>query len=222
MSTSYKHLFICVVSVASVLTVATIGDLAGSATPWFVMLAGYGAVAGWSAYVLRSLGLSSMFRPRGGDLTLGIVTGLVLAGTAFFALRWIAPLDSPRSAWLFSVYLQFGNIQGEILRALGLLGVAVCEELVWRGLVQTHCIETWGARRGLPAAAGLYAVAHIPTLFTLQTAIGGLNPLLIVGALAFGLVWSVLVLFTGRLAPAIVCHVVTSYFVSAPAPEWLW
>ncbi len=223
MITFYKHISTCVAVVAAVLAVATLPALGGSTTPWYVLVAGYGVLAVWCAIVLKRRGeLATLVRPKSGDLTLGIVSGLVLAGSAFFVLRFVAPLDDARSGWLFNLYAQFGDVQGEVPRAAALLMVVAFEEVVWRGLVQTQCVDTLGARRGLLAAAALYALAHAPTAFTLQHAAAGPNPLLLVGALGCGLVWGVIVLLTGRLTPALVCHAVVSYFVSAPAPAWLW
>lgn len=223
MITFYTHISTCVAVVAATLAVATSAALGGTTTPWYVLVSGYGLLALWSGLVLKREGrLGALLRPRGGDLTLGIVSGLVLAGSAFFVLRLVAPLDSTRSGWLFNLYAQFGDVQGELPRTAALLMVVAFEELVWRGMVQTRCIDVWGARRGLIIASALYALAHAPTVFTLQHAPVGPNPLLVLGALGCGLVWGVVVLLTGRLAPALVCHAVVSYFVSAPAPAWLW
>lgn len=223
MITYYRHITTCLAAVAALIAVATLPNLAGSPTPWYVLLGGYGLLAAWSVVVLQREGLlGSLTKPKSGDVTLGIVSGLVLTGAAFFVLRALAPTTSVRSAWLFSLYAQFGDVQGEGVRTAALLFVVVLEELVWRGLVQTQCVQAWGPRKGTPLAALLYALAHLPALFTMQVPGVGLNPLLALGALGCGLVWGVLVLLTGRLAPAIVCHAVVSYFLAAPAPTWLW
>lgn len=223
MIVSYKYISASVAAVAAVLAVATLPRFEGTAWAWAVLLGGYSALGIWAAVALKRNGhLRALARPRSGDLTLGIVSGLVLAGAALFVLRFLAPMTHARGAWLFHVYAQFGDVQGEPTRALGLLLVVALEELVWRGLVQTHCVEQWGPRRGVLVGAVAYAAAHAPTLFTLQDPLAGPNPLLVAGALACGLVWGAIVLVTGRLAPAIVCHAVLSYFVCAPAPTWLW
>jgi membrane protease YdiL (CAAX protease family) len=223
MITYYRHITTCLAAVAALIAVATLPNLAGGPTPWYVLLGGYAVLTAWSVAVLRREEvLLDLAKPKSGDVTLGIVSGLVVTGTAFFALRLLAPNASPRSAWLFSLYSQFGDVQGDGLRTAGLLIVVVFEELVWRGLVQTQCVQAWGPRKGVPAAAMLFALAHLPALFTMQTPGVGPNPLLPLGALGCGLVWGILVLLTGRLAPAIVCHAVFSYFLAAPAPSWLW
>lgn len=219
----YRNLTAAVACVAALIAVATLPSLGGSTSPWYLLFGGYAALSVWAVFCLRKDGvLSDLARPKSGDVTLGIVSGLVLAGSAFFVLRFLAPLTDSRGAWLFALYAQFGDVQGDGLRTAALLVVVVFEELVWRGFVQTQCIEAFGPRRGVPVAAVLYALAHVPSLFTLQTPPLAPNPLLVVGALGCGLVWGVIVLLTGRLAPAIVCHAVVSYFLSAPAPSWLW
>lgn len=223
MMVSYKYISTCLAAVAAVLAVATLPRFEGTWWPWAVLLGGYAALGIWAAVALERDGLMRGFaRPRSGDLTLGIVSGLVVAGAALFVLRYVAPMTHPRGAWLFHLYAQFGDVQGELARAVALLLVVALEELVWRGLVQTHCVEQWGPKRGLLVSAFTYAAAHAPTLFTLQDNQAGPNPLLVMGALACGLVWGLMVLLTSRLAPAIVCHAVVSYFVCAPAPTWLW
>ncbi len=223
MITGYRNLTACLAAVAALVAVATLPNLAGTPTPWYVLLGGSGALGVWAlVWLRREELLPQLAKPKSGDVTLGIISGLVLTGSAFFVLRTLALPTSPRSAWLFGLYSQFGDVQGEILLTAGLLAVVILEELVWRGVVQTHCVEMWGPRRGLVVGVALYGLAHLPALFTMQAPGAGLNPLLPVGAMACGLVWGVLVLLTGRLAPAVVCHAVASYFLAAPAPTWLW
>lgn len=223
MITYYRHITTCLAAVAAILAVATLPQLAGGPTPWYVLLGGYGALTAWAVVVLRKEGvLGGLSKPKSGDVTLGIVSGLVLTGVAFFVARGMAPANDVRSAWLFTLYAQFGDVQGEGLRTAALLLVVTFEELVWRGLVQTQCVQAWGVRIGAPMAALFYGLAHLPALFTMQVPGVGINPLLPVGALGCGLVWGLLVLLTGRLAPAVVCHAVVSYFLAAPAPSWLW
>lgn len=223
MITYYRHITTCLAAVAALVAVATLPDWGGTAIPWYVSLGGYAALTVWALLVLRREGsLAELLTPKSGDVTLGIVSGLVLTGAAFFVLRMIAPPTSVRNAWVFGLYAQFGDVQGEGLRTAALLLIVIFEEIVFRGLVQTQCVHGWGPRKGVVLATLVYALAHLPALFTMQVPGVGPNPLLPLGALACGAIWAVLVLLTGRLAPAIVCHAVVSYFLSAPAPSWLW
>jgi hypothetical protein len=68
-------------------------------------------------------------------------------------------------------------------------------------------------RRAALISSLLYAAAHLPTLFLLRPPGGSLNPLVMLAALGCGLVWSFLVLRTGRLTPAILAHALFSWSV---------
>ena len=73
------------------------------------------------------------------------------------------------------------------------------------------------------AAAGLYALVHLPTLWALsdttlevgtKPGASGLNPIVVIGALGAGLVWGAMVrIFGGRLWPSIVCHALFDWAV---------
>jgi membrane protease YdiL (CAAX protease family) len=190
---------------------------------WAILLGGYFVLSAISVFVLlRQKNLFDLFKLRGGDLSLGIVSGFVLTGAALFALRYLAPLTEPRGAWLLTLYAQVGDIQASLFCTVGLIGVVLGEELVWRGLVLTRALKLWGPKVAIPASALLYSVAHAPTLMTLAVPGLGYNPLLVAGALVMGLVWGVMVWLNQRLVPAIVCHLVFSYFVAGPTPDWLF
>lgn len=223
MITHYKRIALVVCGVAATLAYSLRPSHAGSLRLWLILLAGYACLALWAAMTLHRQGdLRPAVRVRSGDLTAGILTGLVTMGAGLFVLRHLAPVTSPRGAWLYQLYTHAGDVHGDSLRTLLLLGVVVLEELVWRGFVQHHVQDSWGSRLAVPVTAALYALAHVPTLFVLAGPGGSLNPLLVLGAFGFGLVWGFLTLFTGRLLPAVMCHAVVSYFLVAPAPTWLF
>lgn len=222
MNREYALLALVTVCVAAIMTAATLPHENGQMF-WVITVAGYLALSGLSVMVLLRQGrLRGLLGLRGGDLTLGIVSGLVLTGAALYLLRYLAPLSTPRGAWLLTLYAQVGDIQAESIYTLGLLIIVVGEELVWRGLVLTQALKVWGPKVAVPVAALLYALAHVPTAVTLAVPGVGYNPLLVLGAVGMGLVWGVMVLLTQRLAPAIVCHLVFSYFVTGPTPDWLF
>jgi uncharacterized protein len=222
MNREYALLALVTVGVAIVMTAATLPNEDGVMF-WVITVAGYVALSVLSTTVLyKQERLSSLLTLRGGDLTLGIVSGLVLTGSALYALRYIAPLSAPRGAWLLTLYAQVGDLQADAKLTVGLLLIVMAEELVWRGLVLTHALELWGPRVAIVASSLLYALAHVPTAVTLAVPGLGYNPLLVLGAFAKGLAWGVMVWLTRRLAPAIVCHLVFSYFVAGPTPDWLF
>ena len=223
MVTHYRSMALATCGVAATLTLSMRPANAGSLTLWLLLLVGYLCLGAWAVFSFHKEGeLGAVVRVRSGDLTAGILTGLVVMGAGWLALRYLAPSTSPRGAWLFQIYAHAGDVQGDALRTLLLLSVVVLEELVWRGFVQSRVRDAWGLRAAVPVTAVLYALAHLPTMFTLAAPGVGPNPLLVLAAFGFGLVWGFLTLFTNRLLPAIMSHAVVSYFLTAPAPSWLF
>ena len=157
------------------------------------------------------------FRP--GDPSLGILLGVVLLGAAWLFTRVLLPAGAVERAWLFRVFLLVGD-PPHVGVTLTLVAVVCCEELVWRGWVQSELREKIGARRAWVAGAGLYAVAHLPTLLTLQDPAAGKNPLVFLAALGGGLCWGFLAERTGRLMPGLFAHAVFSYL--ATQSFWLF
>jgi uncharacterized protein len=187
---------------------------AGSAAMWlgvgvpYLLLAVLGLVQ-----LARRQRLSPLLGYRRGDPSLGILFGLaLLLGAWLFARQWLHAGASQR-AWLFSVYLLAGDPAWPP-NGLLLLLVVLCEEIVWRGWVQFELREQLGPRRAWIACALVYGVAHLATLFTLEDATAGKNPLLVLAALGCGLCWSYLAERTGRLLPGLLAHGVFSYFAS--------
>jgi len=157
--------------------------------------------------------LSPLLGYRRGDPSIGILVGLGLLLAAWlFARQWLYA-GASRRAWLFSAYLLAGD-PALTANGLLLLLVVLCEEIVWRGWVQFELREKLGPRRAWIACALLYSAAHLPTVFTLQDAVAGKNPLLLLAALGCGLCWSFLAERTGRLLPGLLAHGVFSYFAS--------
>ncbi len=189
-------------------------ELAGSPAMWLGIGGPYLLLTGLA---LQRLARAQRLRPllgfRAGDASLGILLGIGLLTAAWlFAQQWLEPGSSQR-AWLFSVFLLAGDPEWTP-GAIALLLVVVCEELVWRGWVQLELREALGARRGWICCALLYALVHVPTLFSLSDPDAGKNPLLLLAALGGGLCWSFLAERTGRLLPSLFSHAVFSYFAS--------
>ncbi len=160
-----------------------------------------------------------LLRFRPGDPSLGIVLGVVLLGAAWLFTKALLPAGAVERAWLFRVFLLAGD-PPHVGVTLTLLSLVCCEELVWRGWVQSELRERIGARRAWMAAAGLYALAHLPTLVTLQDPAAGKNPLVFLAALGGGLCWGFLAERTGRLMPGLFAHAVFSYL--ATQSFWLF
>jgi membrane protease YdiL (CAAX protease family) len=201
--------FVCV---AAAVAAAARPALAGSAGMWLGLGVPYACL---SVLAVRRLGrsgsLRDLIRFKPGDPSLGALLGAVLLAGAWLVKRTLLADGSPEQAWLWWIFAQIGDPSRPAI-ALGLVAIVVCEELVWRGWVQTELREALGARRGWILAALCYSLAHAATLFTLRDERAGLNPLLVLAALGGGLVWGFVTERTRRLLPAVFAHAVFSYF----------
>ncbi len=154
--------------------------------------------------------LVELVRPEWGDATRGILSAALLLGGAVAFLRVVAPAGSSRESWMARIYLQLGDpgwLRAHTgLVALLVLVAATAEEVVWRGLVTRLIAERVGSRFAWIWAAVPCALAQVPTAWTLRDPEAGLNPLLIAGALALGLVWGAMARWTRRLTPSILSH----------------
>ncbi len=215
-------LAVCTVAVGLTVGFALRPALSDHWAMWAALLGCYAPLAIWSVVDLKQRELlGRRLRPRGGDLSVGILLGLLLATAGVVAQRALAPAGSPSYAWLFTIYAQVGNIQGDPLALSLLTLIVIGEELVWRGLVLESVRERLGQRWAAPLASLAYAVAHVASVWTLADGVAGPNPLLVLAALGCGLVWSFATLALGRLWPVIAAHLVFSYFMAAPLPAWL-
>lgn len=194
-------------------------EFSQSATFWFVMIGAYIPLSIWSVRRARARSRLSILSPRFGDLTVGIILGLALAAGGFLVLANLAPTGSPNQGWLFRVYAHVGNVQQSPWLIGGVCILALLEELTWRELVLDSLAERWGHRLAIPSSALLYSVSHAPALWTLADQQAGLNPLLVLGALGAGVVWSFLAVVLRRLPPVVLSHIVFSYFLSSPLPS---
>ncbi len=161
--------------------------------------------------------------PRWGDFTRGVLGAVGLFAAAWGVTRFIAPVGSPREIWLVSLYGQIGDphvLQAHApLVASAVALAAIAEELVWRGTVTQLLAERVGSRAAWVWAAGLYALALLPTAWALRAG-GGLNPLLVVAAGGAGLVWGGMARAFGSLAPSILAHALFDWAVLMMFPLW--
>ena len=155
--------------------------------------------------------LKEWTRTRSGDFTRGFAAAAVLFGACFAFTRTFMPLHSDRSSWLARLYLQLGDPatlrQSVAWVVLAIVVLAVSEELLWRGLVTSLLEELIGSRRAWVWAAVLYALAQVPTVWALRDPVAGPNPLILMIALAAGLVGGGMARKFGRLLPGVFSHV---------------
>jgi hypothetical protein len=194
-------------------------ELGGTWAFWLGVTLPYLALAGLALWVMWDDGtIYDKLRPRWGDLSIGAVTAMLLLLASWGVRTYYAPMGSPRQAWLLRVYLQIGDaetLQRSIALTSIVLVIPVLEEIVWRGFVLGQLEARVGPRAAPPIAAALYGLAVAPTLWLLRDPVAGLNPLLVIGALGCGIVWSYTVVLTRRLPPVIFSHMAFTYFSAA-------
>jgi membrane protease YdiL (CAAX protease family) len=191
--------------------------VAGTGAMWLGICGAYAILTAYAVYRLYDDGtILDVLRIRAGDVTVGVVTAGLAYGGAWVFERFFLSTSAPRLAWLFRIAVQIGSGHPSPVKiGIIIVGLAVAEELVWRGLVLGALAEAFGTRRAWPLATLAYAVAHVPSIFTLADPDVGPNPLLAVAAFGCGLVWSFTASMVGRLPPVIVSHAVFSYFAIA-------
>jgi len=171
---------------------------------------------------LVALGLFALHRtgglvrllPRRGDITLGVVAALVLLLATWGGRALLAPTASPRQAWLLRIYLQLGDplvLERLWWVHLSLILSACSVELIWRGWVQHGLCQRLGPLRGLIATALGYASATLPTAFLLAEPKLGPNPLVVLVALAVGLLLGQVTRLTERATPAMLAHAIFAH-----------
>jgi membrane protease YdiL (CAAX protease family) len=172
----------------------------------------YAALTALSLYRLHRRGeLRRLFLIVRGDITMAAVSAGVLYGGARIARSLLA--GTPSELWLMRIYLQLGDLSapGRNLLGAAVFTVAALEEIAWRGLVMRSMQDVTTGPRAAAFTTLLYAAAHLPTLSLLRMPGPGPNPLLVVAALGCGAVWSMMVLRSGRLVPAVLCHAVFTW-----------
>jgi len=164
-------------------------------------------------------------RPRWGDATVGVLSGVILVAAAYSFTRVVTPVGGPREVWLARLYLQIGDLswlrQHTGVVAALVITASIAEELVWRGLVTTLLAEQWGSRTAWIASALFYAAAHLPAAWALSDPRAGANLLLPIGALGAGLVWGAVVrLKGGSLVAAMIAHALFDWCMVVMFPLW--
>jgi membrane protease YdiL (CAAX protease family) len=189
-------------------------DSAGTFFLWFGLP--HVLISLYAVHALRRDGtLAARLTPRFGDLSLGVVIGLLLLLASWAVRSVIVPSGTSRTLWLFMLYAKLGDpdtLQRSVVLTLSLIVITLMEELVWRGLVLERLNERVGTRFGWLAAAALYAFVSLPTVYLLRIPGVGLNPLLTFAAFGCGMVWSFLTARIGRLLPSAISHAAFSYF----------
>jgi uncharacterized protein len=165
--------------------------------------------------------------PKWGDFTRGVAGAVLFFLVAWALTRLLTPVGSKREIWLVTLYGEIGDPR--VLQAhapaiaIVLATTAVAEEVLWRGAVTQLLAERVGSRTAWVWAAAAYALAYVPTAWSLRAMGGpgmGLNPVLPVAALIAGLLWGGMARAFGRLAPGALAHALFDWAVVMMFPLW--
>jgi len=176
----------------------------------------YAVLAGFTVQRLKRRDeLDEQMRPRAGDLSIGAVVAALLYAVAMAVHLVVTSPPSPRSAWIMQIYGALGDPASQYRHVIGgfVFLVAALEELVWRGLVMRVLTERLGWLRSWILQAGLFGLAHVPTMILLGSSVAGPNPLLVAAGIAYSLVWGRLAMRMDRLPPALFAHALFTWSV---------
>jgi hypothetical protein len=180
-----------------------------------------------AAWAKREDLLCEWVTPRWGDFSRGVGGAILLFGVAWAMTHLATPVGSKREIWLVSLYGQIGDprLLQQHAPAVGaaIVAVVVAEEVVWRGMVTQLLADRVGSRTGWVWAAALYALAYVPTAWSLRADAGagaGLNPALPLAAFGGALLWGGMARSFGRLTPSILAHALFDWAVVMMFPLW--
>jgi membrane protease YdiL (CAAX protease family) len=196
----------------------------------FWLVAGAPAIALGSvaaAWARQKDSLREWLQPQWGDFTRGVVGAVLLFGVSWALARSVAPVGSPHEIWLVSVYSQLGDPRAlrahAPIVAVAVVSVVLAEEILWRGMVTQVLAQKVGSRTAWLWAAALYAIAYLPTAWSLLAGAGGeggLNPVVVAAALGGGLLWGGMARAFGRLFPSVLAHALFDWAVVMMFPLW--
>ena len=151
--------------------------------------------------------LREMLRPRPRPILIGLASGLLLALATHLSYGPLSALAPFVKAGTAQLYLETAS-RPRLTFGLLLVPIAIAEEVVWRGAVQTALSARFGTAAAVLVGAALYAVCHAP--------IGA--PVLMIAALGCGLVWGSLRATTAGLVAPILAHVLWDEILLFIAP----
>ncbi len=181
---------------------------------WVAAVVAAGSIGIWLAIGGASIGLGiavlaldwpgsrEILRPSTRLILIGAAAGGLMAAATYVLYPVAArmtPVIANDTAILYSAFRGPSPAVASLVLGPVILG----EELVWRSVVQTALVRRLGPAAGVALAAGVYALAHTP--------LGA--PVLVFVAFGCGLAWGALRVLSGRLAPALVAHLVWDLLV---------
>jgi hypothetical protein len=163
---------------------------------WTEISVATAAVAAYAVCCAREE-LMGLFNYRAGMIMAG-VAGALLLYVIFVIGGWASKAILPFAGnEIAGIYELRGATPRWVLILLLAGIIAPCEEIFWRGLVQSSFSFRFGEVRGWLLMAGAYALVHI----------WAWNLMLLGAALVCGLFWGFMVYRLKSLVPAIISHV---------------
>jgi len=168
----------------------------------WLALGGASVALGAVVFLLDRAAALRLLRPSARLVLVGAAAGWSMAATTYLLYPVFARVLPFIRTDMANLYASFRE-PPRVIAALALLPVILGEELVWRGVVQTALARRLGPWRGVSVAALAYAFAHAP--------LG--SPVLVVVALACGMVWGALRSASASLVPSLLAHLVWDILV---------
>ena len=168
----------------------------------WLAVGGVSILLGASLVFLDRANVTRLLRPNLSLVLIGLVLGGLMSAATFLLypiLTRLLPFIAEDTALLYSVF----RGPSPTLALFTLLLVILCEELIWRGAVQSVFSRRVGLVVGVLLSALAYALALAP--------LGSLVLLFV--AFACGLVWSALRAMTQSLVPPLVAHLLWDFLV---------
>jgi len=191
-------------------------ELAGKPTLYLWLCLTQLPFAALAIYFLWRRGdLGRFLKPKPGDVLRGVSVAGALTIAIWAGRTLLMPHGSPGEAWLARLYIHLGNpLELERIGWVTFVVVmgAILDELIWRAWLQPLLVKRLGAGLGVGATALGYTLGALPSCFLLADPAAGLNPLVLIVALATGLTWGYVAHITGRVIPTMVAHTTLAYF----------
>ena len=176
-----------------------------AAVLWFVMFSPWTAphVNFWLMMTLSALGLTTYAFWQGGRPQLKLNWRQVVIGMLLAVFLWgVFWVGDKVSQWLFgfarpqvdAIYAIREGMNPALIAALLLLIIGPAEELFWRGFIQKKMTAQWGANTGFVVATLCYTLIHIWSM----------NFMLVMSALACGVIWGGLYRLRPDWLPALI------------------
>lgn len=176
-----------------------------AAALWFVMFSPWTAphVNFWLMMTLSALILTTYAFWQGGRPRLAFSWQQVVIGVVLAAVLWgVFWIGDKLSQWLFgfartqvdAIYAIKEGTSPALIAALLLLIIGPAEELFWRGFVQKNMAARWGTNTGMVVATLCYTLIHIWSM----------NFMLVMAALACGVIWGGLYRLRPEWLPALI------------------